>query len=521
MLTKEASHVMSASPCFVGSFLRQHDTVPFTYDRCYYMVCLAAKSNPPVYYEHMKGYKTVVHGFLFRQCHYHLYLGHYLNFVLLTANDPFLKSYPELAFAPLTEQKAHQSNALQHLLAYIAQHSPFYKQLLAAYKIDIQKIKSIEDLYLLPTTGKTDMQEHNLDFRCTGKEEIKEYTATSGTMGKPVTIALTENDLRRLSYNERQSFHTAGGSPQDLYQLMLTLDRQFMAGMAYYTGIRELGASLVRTGPGLPAMQWDTIRRLQSTTLVTVPSFMLKMIEFAAENNIDLRATPVTKAVCIGESLRHADFTLNTLGGKIYDQWPVQLYSTYASTEMQTAFTECVAGAGGHEQPDLIITEILDEHGNPVQTGEYGEVTITTLGVTGMPLLRYRTGDICAIYDEPCSCGRHSRRLSPVLGRKQQMIKYKGTTLYPPAIFDILNNISLVKEYVVEVFTGELGTDELKLHIHSEVPVDDCERHIKPVLQARLRVVPLLHFHSGAEMQRMQFPPASRKQVRFMDNRFN
>src|SRR5690606_32405741 len=134
------------------------------------------------------------------------------------------------------------------------------------------------------------------------------------------------------------------------------------------------------------------------------------------------------------------------------------------------------------------------DHDNPAQDGEYGEVTVTTLGVTGMPLLRYRTGDICALYSEPCSCGRHSRRLSPVLGRKQQMIKYKGTTLYPPAVFDILNNIPLVKEYVVEVFTGELGTDELKLHIYSEVPVDDCERHIKPALQSRLRVVPLLHF---------------------------
>ncbi len=439
----------------------------------------------------------------------------------LTANDPSLKFQPELASAPFIEQKAYQSAALQHLLEYIAQYSPFYKRLFAAHKIDVQKIKSTDDLRLLPVSGKADMQEHNLDFLCTGREEIKEYTATSGTMGKPVTIALTENDLRRLAYNERQSFRTADGTPQDLYQLMLTLDRQFMAGMAYYTGIRELGASLVRTGPGLPPMQWDTIRRLQSTCLVTVPSFLLKMIEFAEENNIAFRSAPVTKAICIGESLRQADFTLNALGRKIHDHWPVQLYSTYASTEMQTAFTECAAGAGGHEQPDLIITEILDDYGNPVQTGEYGEVTVTTLGVTGMPLLRYRTGDICALYDEPCSCGRHSRRLSPVLGRKQQMIKYKGTTLYPPAVFDILNNIPLVKEYVVEVFTGELGTDELKLHIYSELPVDDCERQIKPVLQSRLRVVPLLHFHSGAEMQRMQFPPASRKQVRFVDNRIN
>jgi phenylacetate-CoA ligase len=73
----------------------------------------------------------------------------------------------------------------------------------------------------------------------------------------------------------------------------------------------------------------------------------------------------------------------------------------------------------------------------------------------------------------------------------------------------------------VEVFTNELGMDELRLHIHTPLPVDDCEIKIKPLLQSKLRVVPLLHFHSGSEMQRIQFPAGSRKQLKFMDNREN
>jgi phenylacetate-CoA ligase len=292
-----------------------------------------------------------------------------------------------------------------------------------------------------------------------------------------------------------------------------------MAGIAYYQGIRRLGASLVRTGPGLPAMQWDTILRLQANSIVSVPSFMLKLIEYAQEHQIDLKHSPVKKAVCIGESLRNADFELNALGEAIHKHWPIQLYSTYASTEMQTAFTECSAGMGGHQQPDLIILEVIDDLGHPLKAGEYGEVTITTLGVEGMPLLRYRTGDICCYYDSPCSCGRSSRRLSPVLGRKQQMIKYKGTTLYPPAIFDILNNIPFIKEYLVEVFTNDIGTDELMLHLNTPLPVDDAEAKLKPMLQSKLRVAPLLHFHSASDMQQMQFPANSRKQIKFLDNR--
>jgi len=426
---------------------------------------------------------------------------------------------PKLAYEPLAVQDAFQFRALKELLAYLQERSPYYQSLFAAHNIDIANVKSLHDLTFLPTTTKTDMQEHNWDFLCVPDKDIKEYTATSGTMGKPVTIALTEHDLQRLAYNEQQSFLCADGKPEDIYQLMLTLDRQFMAGIAYYQGIRQLGAALVRTGPGLPVMQWDTILRLQANSIVTVPTFILSLIDWAKDHGIDLKHSPVHKAVCIGESLRNSDFELNALGEKIHSQWPIKLYSTYASTEMQTAFTECSAGMGGHQQPDLIILEILDEHNKPVKAGEYGEVTITTLGVEGMPLLRYRTGDICTYYDTQCSCGRNSRRLSPVLGRKLQMIKYKGTTLYPPAIFDILNNISFVKEYAVEVFTNELGLDELKLHLHTLLPVDDCEIKIKPLLQSKLRVVPLLHFHSGNEMQRLQFPPGSRKQVKFIDNR--
>lgn len=87
---------------------------------------------------------------------------------------------------------------------------------------------------------------------------------------------------------------------------------------------------------------------------------------------------------------------------------------------MQTAFTECSAGRGGHLNPELVILELIDDEGQPVPPGEIGEVTVTTLGVEGMPLLRYKTGDLCRAYYEPCSCGRHTTRLSPVIGRKNK-----------------------------------------------------------------------------------------------------
>ncbi len=412
-----------------------------------------------------------------------------------------------------------QEQKLKELLLYLSLNSPFYKELFTKHKLDIKEVKTLADLRLLPTTSKEDLQQRNNDFLCVEPGKIIEYTSTSGTLGSPVTIALTENDLNRLTLNEYNSFSCADGSKADIYQLMLTLDRQFMAGIAYYSGLRRLEAGIIRLGPGVPVLQWETIRRLKPTAIVAVPSFMLKLIAFAKDNHIDINASSVKKAVCIGENIRNADFSFNILGKKITDAWDIKLYSTYASTEMQTAFTECPAGKGGHLQPELVIVELLDENNEPVAPGIPGEVTITTLGVEGMPLLRYKTGDICTYDDGPCTCGRTSLRLSPVIGRKKQMIKFKGTTLYPPALFDLLNEMEEVLDFVVDVYSNEIKMDEVLLHI---VPADDskaCDNRIRAYLQARLRVSPHVNYVTPEQMQKMQMNEASRKIIKFIDRR--
>jgi phenylacetate-CoA ligase len=415
---------------------------------------------------------------------------------------------------------AMQEQTLQELLQYVSKHSPFYKELFETHQINIAEIKTLADLTKLPTTEKDDLQKRNNDFLCVPAEKVIEYTSTSGTLGGPVTIALTENDLNRLANNEYNSFLCADGSKDDIYQLMLTLDRQFMAGIAYYSGIRKIGAGIIRLGPGVPSLQWETIKRLKPTAIVAVPSFILKLIGFAKENNIDINNTSVKKAICIGENIRNNDFSLNMLGKKITESWNIHLYSTYASTEMQTAFTECSEGKGGHHQPELVIVELLDENNQPVDPYNPGEVTITTLGVEGMPLIRYKTGDICTYIDEPCACGRTTLRLSPLMGRKKQMIKFKGTTLYPPALFDLLNEREEILDFVVEVYSNEIGLDQVSLYLVPADDSDECDHRIRAYLQARLRVSPHIKYVTPEEIQKIQFSEVNRKAVRFIDRRF-
>ncbi|MCE1167496.1 MAG: AMP-binding protein [Sphingobacteriia bacterium] len=431
-----------------------------------------------------------------------------------------MKNIENLEYIPLEDVRVYQELKLRELLNYVATRSPFYKRMFQTTGINPLEITCLESLQKLPVTTKEDLQHFNNDFLCVGHELIIDYVTTSGTLGDPVTFALTEADLKRLARNEALSFMTAGCNSHDIIQLMTTIDRRFMAGLAYFLGSRELGSAIVRVGNGIPELQWDTIHRVFPTTCIVVPSFLLKLIDYARENDIDYHNCSLRRAICIGEPLRNPDYSLNTLGQKIADLWPeLSLHSTYASTEMQTSFTECSYFAGGHHQPELIIVEFLDEYNQPVREGEAGEVTITTLGVEGMPLLRFKTGDICYFTTQKCACGRTTTRLSPVIGRKGQMIKFKGTTLYPGALYDVLDNISGLTNYIVEVYTNSIGTDEIHVRVGSENHTDEFKKHIKDAFRSKIRVAPEVSFEDPSQISLIQNPVTSRKLVKFIDHR--
>ncbi|MEG1983131.1 MAG: AMP-binding protein [Alistipes sp.] len=432
-----------------------------------------------------------------------------------------MQKNPAIQFASAGEIKAWQEARLQEELHYLHEHSPFYREMFRREKIDPSQIRHIEDLQQLPVTTKDDLQRHNDAFLCVPPKEIIDYVTTSGTLGDPVTFALTEGDLQRLAYNEYLSFSTAGITPDDIMQLMTTLDRRFMAGLAYFMGARKLGCGIIRVGNGIPELQWDTISRIQPSFCMVVPSFLTKLIAYAEHNAIDHNRSSLRKAVCIGESLRNPDLTLNTLGQQIVSKWPeLKLYTTYASTEMQSSFTECDYGCGGHLQPELIIVELLDEHDRPVADSEAGEVTITTFGVRGMPLLRFRTGDLCYGYSSPCPCGRNTLRLSPVIGRKGQMIKYKGTTLFPPALFDILDNVTYIENYIVELSNDENDKDLVTVRVGLKGKQNfDVVKELKDRFRAKIRVAPEILVESPTAIHCLNFPEMSRKAVRFIDTR--
>lgn len=426
---------------------------------------------------------------------------------------------PHIEKQSLVEIKAFQELKLQEVLQYVNTNSVYYKNLFKEHNIDVSKITRLEDLQGIPTTNKEELQKNNDDFLCVPTHKIIDFATTSGTLGDPVTFGLTDNDLDRLAYNEAISFDCAGIKEGDIVQLMTTMDRRFMAGLAYFLGLRKMKVGVIRVGAGIPELQWDSILKYKPTYLITVPSFLLKLIEYADSHGIDYNNLGIKGAICIGESLRNQDFTNSILADKIASKWNIKLFSTYASTEMSTAFTECEHGVGGHHHPELIIVEVLDDENKPVKEGESGELTITTIGVEAMPLIRFKTGDIVKLHTDTCACGRNTLRVGPVVGRKQQMIKYKGTTLYPPAMNEVLNDFDLIENYLIEIYTNDLGTDEIVVKIVVSNPSEGFLNEVKDHFRAKLRVTPKIEFVTKEVLNPIVFNPMNRKPTRFIDSR--
>jgi len=425
--------------------------------------------------------------------------------------NPFPRN-DAIEFAPLNEVEAEQQRLLQQHVQYCKTHSPFYREQLANHDPLSSPLES------LPLTKKMEVSIRNSEFVAVDSAEVADIVFSSGTTGWPTKIVYTQGDLERLAYNEERAFNACGITASDIVLLTCTMDRCFIAGLAYFLGARAIGAAAIRNGHGTLEGHGEVIKHANPTTLIGVPSFLRKLGTYLTEQGMDLPAESVNKLVCIGEPLRDAQMQPLSVATDLESTWGAKVFSTYASSEIVTTFCECTEQAGGHLNPSLGMVEILDENGQPVPDGELGEVVVTPFGVQGMPLIRFRTGDISFINREPCNCGRTSPRLGPIIGRKNQLLKVQGTSLYPQAVFSVLDEMPEVSEYYLEVHAENKLSDRLVVHLaFSARPV--AVEVVLRRLQARLRVKPEVIIEPVGDIRRVVFSPESRKPIRFLDLR--
>ena len=416
---------------------------------------------------------------------------------------------------------ALQAGLLRAHLRYVAENSGFYREKFLGAGFRVEDFQGLEDLDRLPVTTKQELDARNQEFLCTSLSRVVDVCLTSGTTARPVSLLQTREDLLRLECNEEAGFRTAGITEEDRVMVCAAIDRCFMAGLAYFMGLVRIGATVIRAGSSSLPVALELVRGQRPTAIVGVPTLIKTIAERLREEGDDPASMGVRSLICIGEPIRSQDFSLSPLGQNIHELWGARVHGTYASTEMATAFTECEHGCGGHLNPELAVIEVLDEQGRAQPPGRPGEVVVTPMGVTGMPLVRFRTGDMAVLHNEPCACGRTTPRLGPLLGRKNQVLKYRGTTVFPNAIFTVLQEMKGIRGYYLEVRDEYELSDDIRLVVGVEdvnAPPVSSEA-VAERIAAKVRVKPRVELADAERVARVIQQPDKRKPVIFFDFR--
>jgi phenylacetate-CoA ligase len=247
----------------------------------------------------------------------------------------------------------------QHV-QYCYEHSRFYRQRFESAGLRPEDIRGVADLGRLPFTTKADLAEHARDLLCVPEHQVVDICQTSGTTGTPVALLQTERDLH-AAYGSNCVFRR-GLTPEDRVVVACALDRCFMAGLAYFEGLRRIGATAIRAGAASPSVIAEAVLTYKPSAIIGVPSILLETGRVLQRRGVDPSQLGIGRLICIGEPVRDADLSPSGLGARLNRVWRAQVLSTYASTEMATTFAECAQGrGGGHIHPDQIAVEIVDE----------------------------------------------------------------------------------------------------------------------------------------------------------------
>jgi phenylacetate-CoA ligase len=201
------------------------------------------------------------------------------------------------------------------------------------------------------------------------------------------------------------------------------------------------------------------------TVLICTPTYALHLAEVAEGLGLDLRSSAVRTTIHAGEP----GASVESVKRCIEQAWGAICFDHAGATEVGAWAFDCQAQSGAIHLNELeFIFEVIDpQTGEALGEGTRGELVVTTLSRPGMPVLRYRTGDLVEVTTEPCPCGRTLARIKGgVLGRADDMMIVRGVNLYPSAIDNLLRALPSIIEYEVEI-RRIAGMDDLLLKIET------------------------------------------------------
>jgi phenylacetate-CoA ligase len=366
-----------------------------------------------------------------------------------------------------------QIERLQSTLNRVYRNVAFYKQIFDTNNINIEKIKSINDLCSLPFTTKENLRKsYPYDMFAVPLRDIVRIHATSGTTGKAVIVGYTKNDLKMWTECTARVLSSVGITPHDVVQIAYNYSL-FTGGFGFHQGAECIGASVIPSSfTNMPERQITLMKDFKSTALICSPSYALQLA-YALE---EMSVHPETLFLKIG--LLGAEPWSEKLRSYLDEKLHLISYDNYGLTEIigPGVAGECEKRNGLHINEDHFIVEVIDPKSlQPLEPGQEGELVFTTITKEGFPLIRYRTGDVSSLIPEPCPCGRTLMRMKRVTDRTDDLIFYKELKIFPSQIEDVLHKIEGTAPHYQLILEREEGVEkiELKVEISEDLPSID------------------------------------------------
>lgn len=337
--------------------------------------------------------------------------------------------------------------------------------------------------------------------------------ASSGTHGKPTVVAYTQTDLDNWSELMARAMTMAGVTPG------MTIHNAngyglFTGGLGFHQGGERLGATVVPVSGGRTQRQAMLLRDLQPEVLVSSPSYSLVIAQAIADDGDDPMQLPLQLGLFGGEPWSEG------LRAEIERALPLTAINFYGLSEMcgPGVATECLPARHGlHVSEDHFLVEVIDPaDGRPLDPGEEGELTFTTLTKEALPLIRYRTGDLGRLIPEPCLCGRTTVRLTGLRGRRDDMLIVRGVNLHPSEVERILLGLGGATGHYRLIVERRGPLDELLLECE---PAADADREsLRARAEYQLREETGLRI-AVAVLDPGAIPRSDGKAVRVLDHR--
>ena len=373
------------------------------------------------------------------------------------------------------EIAASQLEQLRSLIAELFPGNAFYSQKLNAAGVTFDVASLADFSRRFPLTAKSELVQNQLAHPPFGTNltyPLDRYTRfhqTSGTTGTPLRWLDTPESWDWMLDSWTEIYRAAGVTSADRVYFAFSFGPFIGFWMAFEAAAR-MGALCLPGGGMSSAARLRGILDNGATVLCCTPTYALRLAEVAAAEKIDLRRSRVKTIIVAGES----GGSIPSMRARLEQHWPgARVFDHHGMTETGPVTYECPAHPGVlHVIESAYLAEIIDPAtANPVAPGQPGELVLTTLGRTGSPLLRYRTGDVVKMASQPCGCGRHEMALAGgILGRTDDMIVVRGVNIYPSAVEEIINAAEGVAEYQVRVSTSQ-AMAELSVQIE---PAPDC-----------------------------------------------